>query len=212
MALKVEDVDFAQSANTFLAVFLGAFLATIGGLAAGQAEAFFHRRAKERGAALLFGEVLTTLQTLLRLAAETRAIGDPYGPITMRMLRAARREIEVYDRNRETLYELRDGPLRVKLHTLVLRLNMPLESLLDVHTEIGELRTALKVPGLSAADRMEMEEALAARLERRDTGFDFLVETAPEIGEICAELGHIAKHRFARYQGNAVGVVPQSSE
>ena len=212
MALKVEDVDFAQSANTFLAVFLGAFLATIGGLAAGQAEAFFHRRAKERGAALLFGEVLTTLQTLLRLADETRAIGDPYGPITMRMLRSARREIEVYDRNRETLYELRDGPLRVSLHTLVLRLNMPLESLLDVHDEIGELRTALKVPGVAMADRMEMEEALATRLERRDTGFDFLVETGPEIAGIVGQLGGIARHRFARYQGNAVGVVPPSHE
>ena len=207
--MLLKDVDFAQSANTFLAVFLGAFLATIGGLVAGQVEAFFHRRAKERGAALLFGEVLTTLQTLLRLAAETRGIGDPYGPITLRMLRAARRELEVYDRNRETLYELRDGPLRVRLHTLVLRLNMPLESLLDVHEEIGELRMSLKVPDLSAAARLELEETLATRLERRDGGFDFLVETAPEIAVVVAELGVIAKHSFARYQGNAVGVVQE---
>ncbi|HWA60473.1 MAG TPA: hypothetical protein VG939_03825 [Caulobacteraceae bacterium] len=208
--MRIEDIDYAQSANTFLAVFLGAFLATLGGIVAGQVENRLHRGERERNAALLFGEVLTSLQTLLRLAQETRAIGDPYGPITMRMLRAARREIEVYDRNRETLYEIRSGVLRVQLHTLVLRLMMPLESLLDVHHEIGELRLALKARDLTAEERAELAETLAVREERREQGFDFIVETAQEIGPMADALGRLARHSFARYRGNAIGRVPDT--
>jgi hypothetical protein len=204
--LRIEDVDYAQSANTFLAVFLGAFLATLGGVVAGQVEARLRRGERERNAALLFGEVITTLQTLLRLAGETKAIGDPFGPITMRMLRAARREIEVYDRNRETLYEIRSGSLRVRLHTLILRLNMPLESLLDVHDEITGLLIDLRRSDLTPAQHAELEEALELRRDRRETGFQFIMETAEEIPAMADELGALAKHTFARYRGNAVGV------
>ena len=207
--MRIEDVDYAQSANTFLAVFLGAFLATIGGVVAGHFEAGSRKKERERHAALLIGEVLTTLQTLLRLAGETRGIGDPYGPITMRMLRAARREIEVYDRNRETLYEINSPVLRSGVHTLVLRINMPLESVIDVSDEIRDLTQALKARDVTEAERVDLEEALALRTERRDVGFDFVIETAAEIPGVVAQLGALAGHRFARYRGNAVGVLPQ---
>ncbi len=53
------------------AVFLGAILATVGGFAATQIEWFFERRRRERNAALFFGEVLSTLTVLLRIANDT---------------------------------------------------------------------------------------------------------------------------------------------
>ncbi|HZZ36621.1 MAG TPA: hypothetical protein VFE03_12930, partial [Caulobacteraceae bacterium] len=136
--MRLPDLDFATNFGTFSAVFLGALLATVGGVASGQLEAALRRREREQGAALLFGEVLSTLGILLRFAAESRGIGDPYGPVTMRMLRAARREIEVYDRNRETLYELRDAELRVRIHTLVVRLTMPLDGVIDAEADVRQ--------------------------------------------------------------------------
>jgi len=199
--VRLPDFDMGGNVGTFAAVFLGALLATVGGVAAGQLEAALRRRERERWAALLFGEVLSTLEVLLHFAEQTRRVGDPYGPITLRMLRAARREIEVYDRNRETLYELRDGRLRVGVHTLILRLTMPLENLLDTDAMVKHGRAELKSATLSPAARAEGEEELNALESRRDQGFDFVTETAEELPELVAALSKIARHRFARYEG-----------
>jgi hypothetical protein len=92
---------------TLWAVIVGAILATVGGFAATQLEAHFRRRERERSAALLFGEVLSVIEIITVLTNETREHGDPFGPVTSRMLRAVRRETEVYERNRESLYDLR---------------------------------------------------------------------------------------------------------
>jgi hypothetical protein len=199
--LRLPDLDFATNFGTFSAVFLGALLATVGGVASGQLEAALRRREREQGAALLFGEVLSTLAVLLRFADETRGVGDPYGPITMRMLRAARREIEVYDRNRETLYELRDAELRVRIHTLVVRLTMPLDSLIDSEAEVRLARAEMRAPGVSEEAREEAREDLARLDERRRLGFDFVLETAAGIEGLIAGLAPIARHDFSTYDG-----------
>ena len=129
MSLKAEDFDFITNFSTLWSVILGALLATLGGLAGGQLEWFFESRRRERDAALFFAEVLSTLKIILDLAADTRKIGDPYGPVTLRMLRSARREIDIYERNRETLYTLKKSDLRARVHTIVLRISMPLDGL-----------------------------------------------------------------------------------
>jgi hypothetical protein len=194
--LRLPDLDFATNVGTFTAVFLGALLATVGGVASGQLEAALRRREREQGAALLFGEVLSTLAILLRFASDSRAVGDPYGPVTMRMLRAARREIEVYDRNRETLYELRDAELRVRIHTLVVRLTMPLDGVIDAEAEVRQLRWEIRSAGLSDEAREEAQRELALVDERRRTGFDFVTETTGAIEGILAGLAPIARHDF----------------
>ena len=199
--MRLQDIDFSSGASTFWAVFLGAFLATIGGLVAGQVEAWFRRRERERAAALLFGEVLSTLQVILRIAEDTRGYGDPYGPVTMRMLRAARREVDVYDRNRETLYELRDATLRVRIHTLIVRLTMPLDGLLDAGVEIAQTTAALRARGLDAEHRQELEADVAQLKERREQGFDFIMRTRLVIGELIAGLAEVARHDFNQFQG-----------
>jgi hypothetical protein len=211
--MRVEDVDFAQQANTFWAVFTGAFLATVGGIVTTQAETRLRRRERERDAALMFGEILTTLNVLIMMAGRTRGIGDPYGPITLRMLRASRREIDVYDRNRETLYELRDGALRVALHGLVVRVAMPVDGVLDASAEIAQVRASLRAPGLAPEHREETLRTLAVMEERRDQGFDAILDIRDEIADVVGRLGKLARHTFNSYKtGTGVGVVSVSDD
>src|SRR5258706_9651446 len=133
MSMSPESFDFLSNLSTLWSVILGALLATAGGLAGGQLEYFLESRRRERDSALFFAEVLSTLRIILDLAKGARKVGDPYGPITMRMLRSARREVDLYERNRETLYALKKGDLRARIHTIVLRLSMPLDGLFDAH-------------------------------------------------------------------------------
>ena len=192
--LQPGDYDFISNFSTLWAVFLGAILATVGGFAATQLEWFFERRRRERNAALFFGEVLATLKLLMRLAHETRGRGDPYGPITMRMLRAARREIEIYDRNRESLFDLRDSEMRAKIHTQILRIVMSLDGVFDATQEIGLVQTQLR--SASAADRSEFEKRIAVVDESRNGGFDFAVETAEQLKATIHLLEPLARHSF----------------
>ena len=175
------------------AVVLGALLATMGGLVGGQLEWFFESRRRERFAALFFAEVLSTLKILLNLAVDSRKIGDPYGPITLRFLRSARREIDIYERNRETLYAIRDGNLRASIHTTILRLTMPLDGLFDSTSAIETVSAQLKTPHLPDSDREELEGRLQRIRENRDAGFDFLTETAEQMKPLVASLGGLAR-------------------
>ena len=54
--------------GTVWSVVAGAALATVGGLVAGQIENRLRRREREQSAALLFGELLSALRLVIRLA------------------------------------------------------------------------------------------------------------------------------------------------
>jgi len=192
MALKAEDFDFISNFNSLWPIILGALLATFGGLVGGQLEWFLESRRRERDAALFFGEVLSTLKILIDFAADTRKVGDPYGPITLRFLRSARREIDTYERNRENLYVLRDGEARARLHTLMLRLAMPIDGVLDSTEAIDALSLQLKAPGLTSEHRQELEKRIETIRDNRDTGFDFVVETAGLATDLALRLGEIS--------------------
>lgn len=182
--MRLEHFELSPSSETLVAVVLGAVLATISGLIATQFEAYLHRRERHRDAALLIGELLTTLQTLLVNADRTRAIGDPYGPVTIRMLRSARRELDLYDRHRELLYDLRDAGLRRAVHSLIVRLAMPLDGILD------------------ASDALSADPhgpATAHLREARGPAFDFLMQISGDLGSLVQRLGVIAHHRFEPY-------------
>ncbi len=129
--MRFENLDFSPHTDTLVAVVLGAFLATVSGLIANQLESHLQRRDRERSAALLFGELISTLKIILDNADRTRAVGERYGPITRRMLHAARREIDIYDRHRVALMDLRDAALRVDIHSVMVRVALPLDGVLD---------------------------------------------------------------------------------
>ncbi len=200
MSIAPENFDFLSNMSTLWSVILGALLATAGGLAGGQLEYFLENRRRERDAALFFAEVLSTLKIILDLATDSRKVGDPYGPITMRMLRSARREVDLYERNRETLYAIRKGDLRARIHTIVLRLSMPLDGLFDAENALGTIATQLKVPNLPDSEREELGRRNVSINQTRDTSFDFMVETLAQMKPIVDELGAISGQDFESFE------------
>jgi hypothetical protein len=195
LALRL-DMDFISNFSTLWAVFLGALLATIGGFGATQLEWILERKRRERNAAIFFGELLTTMNIILTIADETRGIGDPYGQITLRMLRSAVKETEIYNRNRETLFDLRDAELRARIHTLVLRIVMPADGVFDTTAEIGHVQSLLKSPGLTLDDRAELEERLERLRANRIASFDTLVESSAQLKNVVRLLEPIAKYSY----------------
>lgn len=210
--MRGEEFDFISNFSTVWQVFLGAILATIGGFAATQIEWYFERKRRERDAALLFGELLTTLGVILSLTHRTYGIGDPFGPITVRLLRSAKRELDIYDRNREKLYDIRDARLRAGVHTLVLRINTPLEGVFDAHEEIAKLETQVRSPKITPEHR----EEILARIERlklnRTGGYDAIVENSQELKSIIEQLEPYAQHEFHAMREAGRGVAEQLNQ
>jgi hypothetical protein len=198
--MRGESFDFISNFSTLWQVILGAFLATGGGLVANQLEWRAQMRRRERNAALFFGEVLSNFAMILKRADETKRIGDPYGPITMRMMRSARREIDIYERNRENLLDLRDAGLRASIHGLTIRLALPLDGIADATQEIANIEAQLRSRNLDDEDRAEFGARAAEIRERRETGYEYILETAQEIDGVLAELTPLAGHDLARKQ------------
>jgi hypothetical protein len=196
MKLDPDSYDFVSNFSTIGAIILGSLLATAGGLAATQIEWHFEKKRREQHAALFFGEVLSTLLVILRIAKRVKGIGDPFGPVTMRMLRQALQEIGIYDRNRENLYNLRDGGLRARIHTLVLRISSPLNGIFDSTEEIRTTNARLRLPDLAQSEREELEAHVKHLLELRESGFEFMEETAAEMEQLVKDLEPVARHAF----------------
>ena len=188
--------DFLSNFSTMGAIVLGAFLATIGALAATQIELQFEKRRRRQHAALFFGEVLSTMLVLLRVAKRVKGIGDPYGPVTMRILRQALQEIGIYDRNRENLYALPHSTLRARLHTSVLRISSPLNGIFDATEEIRMAQQRLRSPDVRPDEREEMEVRIKHLTDLREGGFQFMEETAQEMEALVKELEPLAGQRF----------------
>jgi len=195
--MAIDTFGFLTDQSTLLAVFLGAILATIGGFSATVLERQLDKREREHNAALFFGEVLSALSVIIRFADETKKIGEPYGPITMRMLRSARNELDIYDRNRETLFDLQDADLRARILTLIIRLSMPLEGVIEATEELKALQLQLRALG-NAADRAELEERIRIGEAQRESGYGFIQETAAKLKDVISALEPLAGHSFDR--------------
>lgn len=86
-----------------------------------------------------------------------------------------RREIEVYDRNREALYDLRQPELRIAIHELMIRMTLAIEGVLDPF--VGE--------GGMTPDELT---------SRRELSFEFLEDQIREIEPIVRKLGDLSQH------------------
>jgi hypothetical protein len=205
MKLDTDAYDFVSNFSTVGAIVLGSILATAGALAATQIEWRFERRRREQHAALFFGEVLSTLLVILNMAKRVKAIGDPYGPITMRMLRQAQQEIGIYERNRENLYSLRDAEIRARIHSAVLRISSPINGIFDTSEEIRGGQAQLRMPQLAAEEREEIEQRIRRLTEMREGGWEFMEETADTIRTLVSDLEPVARHSFAGIAAAAQG-------
>lgn len=103
---------------------LGAFTAT-------QLTIVVDRRRQARAAMLLCGEVLAVVRRFLRHVHEQRQAMGALDARSWRMLHAARRELRVYERNREILLHIHDPHLRARIHSIMVRLTIPLEVLME---------------------------------------------------------------------------------
>jgi hypothetical protein len=186
--------DVASNQSAVWAVILGAVLATAGGFVATQMERYVEHRRRERNAALFFGELLTTLRIILYHAHNTHGRGDPFGPITLRMLKSARKEIDIYDRNRETLFDLHHGELRARIQNLIIRIAMPIEGVFDATDEMVRCQDILRDAG--AIPRPDIETRMASLKEQRDGGYEFVMETAEDLPRIIRDLEPLAHHSF----------------
>jgi len=156
--------------QTIAGVVIGAVLATAGGFVASQLEHHFRRRERERSAALLFGEILFSVRLILRVADQSRTRGDPYGPLTLRMIKAAQSEIEIYSRNREALFDLRSPTLRAEMHGLFVQMAMTLDGVIE-----GEA-------------------------DARASAFDFALSLCDNIRPLIDRLGQIARYSFEAHE------------
>jgi hypothetical protein len=190
---------FLTDQSTLAAVVLGAILATIGGFVATVMERYLDKKEKEQNAALFFGEILSSLAIIIRFADETKKIGDPYGPVTMRMLRSARNELDIYDRNREQVFSIRDGDLRARLQTLLIRISMPIDGVIEASDDIKAMREAVRTVK-DQDERAEIEARLKSDETRRNAGFEFILERADELKRVIDSLGPIAKTSFDRLE------------
>jgi hypothetical protein len=194
-------MTYQPDTETLLAVILGAALATAGGFGERQIERNIQKREKERSAALFFGELLSAMRVMMKLANDVRSRGEPYGPVTLRFMRSIQREIEIYDRNRETLLDLRSAAIRASISVLIARLSFSLGGVTDASAELASL------------DAAAPEERRTALAENRKIAFDFAVETAAEITPLLAALAPLAEHNFGATESALPGdILAQPSE
>lgn len=185
--------DFVGNLDTVLAVALGAILATVGGLIADHYEDRIERGRRERDAARFFAEVLSSIDTLVARALYSQQFGDPWGPVTMRLFRTAMREAEVYDRNRERLFDIQDIELRRRIHVHVISEIFPLEAIIEGSERIAEITHMLDDgPAISPEKRQKLEERLSVWTNSRRTGLEFIKNECEKTPELCAALSPLA--------------------
>ena len=191
--------------ETLWAVVIGAVLATLGGFVATQLEGFVRRRERERAAALLFGEVLSALETIITIANQARQHGEPYGPFTLRLVRAARREIETYERNRGSLYDLREAEIRIRIHVLMVQVTLALEGVSDSTAEIAVAQDALAELASDHPKLAAMRQRLEGLTGGREAAFLAMQEATEETKALVEALRPLAKVDFEalkRFSGN----------
>jgi hypothetical protein len=192
----VHIVHLEPPGETVWAVVVGAVLATLGGFVATQLEGAMRRRERERSAALLFGEILSALETIITIAHQARQHGEPYGPFTLRLVRAARREIDTYERNRGSLYDLRKAEIRFRIHVLMVQVTLALEGVLDSTAEIDAAQRALGDLAPGHPRQAEAEQRLQALVNGRESAFDAMQAATGETKALVAALRPVARVNF----------------
>jgi hypothetical protein len=106
------------------------------------------------------------------------------------------KEVDIYNRNRETLFDLRDAEMRARIHTLVLRIVMPADGVFDATNEIATVQIQMKAPGLSDAEKADLGARLATLEESRSNAFDSALESSELLKGVVKQLEPIAKYSY----------------
>lgn len=193
MAASSSIFDAVNNASTLIGVVVGAVVATLGSFTASWYERQLFRREREADAALVFAEILRSLSLEIAVVRAAHARGDPFGPITIRMCRAVRRELDIYDRNRERLFVVRDAQLRRQAAMLIGRLTFAVDRVLDSTDALA-----------GRPEEVERAELVAGR----DQAFAFLVECSDELPALSDHFAAVANARLPDYDLESVGFGP----
>ena len=177
--MRIDPGDFTPHTETLVAVVLGAVLATLSGLLGTHVEARLRRAERQRDSALFIGEMLLSLGVLIDETVVRKSFGAPYGPITLRILAAARRELDLYERRREQLYDVRNPTLRSRIHGLIVRLTLPIDGI------------------LASTETLRIDPDQPSLIEAREGAFDFMVQFRQEIDPVVNELAKLAGEPIA---------------
>ena len=188
--------DVAGMNSQFIAILLGAFLASAGGFFVTWLLDHMERRRQERSIALVCLDLLTSLSVMTHLANGARGRGDPFGPFTMRLVRGCLRDLDVYERNRERIADIADPNVRAEIYQCMTRLTLSLDGILSEHELIVKIdQSLLELRPVSEQSKIGgLVKERDERAGRRDSSFDFMLDTIRDLGEpLAAKLRVIAK-------------------
>ncbi len=156
---SIFDVTGAAGAQ-LIAMLLGAFLASAGGFFVAWMLDRMERKRQERSIALVCLDLLTSLGVMTKLAQGARGRGNPYGPLTMRLLRGCMRDLDVYERNRERIADISDPGLRAEIYQCMTRMALSVDGILsetDLIARLDETIDAARAKG----DAAKAEDTIA---------------------------------------------------
>jgi hypothetical protein len=180
----------------FVAMLLGAFLASAGGFFVAWMLDRMERKRQERSIALVCLDLLSSLEVMTKLADGARGRGDPYGPFTLRLVRGCQRDLDVYERNRERIADISDPGLRAEIYQCMARMTLAIDGVLAETDVIATNDEAIEL-ALSRGDDAKAQDLVAQRKERwarRDSSFEFMMETTNDrCGPLSTKLRAVAK-------------------
>lgn len=188
--------DVAGLNSQFVAILLGAFLASAGGFLVTWLLDRMERKRQERSIALVCLDLLASLAVMTQLAERARGRGDPYGPYTLRLVRGCLRDLDVYERNRERIADIADPGVRAEIYQCMTRLTLSLDGILSETELIGRVDQAMTELGTSGQPGRiaDLTKERSERAERRESSFQFMIETVKDLGDpLTAKLRTIAK-------------------
>jgi hypothetical protein len=115
------------------------------------------------------------------------------------MVRAAQREADTYDRNREALFDLRRADVRAQIHTLLIRLTLALDGVLAASEAIVEADLALKSTDSDLA-KAAYQARIDSNVADRAGSFDYAVELGVEIPALLKALNRTAHYSFEAHE------------
>lgn len=186
--------DIAGAYSQIFAMLMGAFLASAGGFMVTVLLDRLERHREERSIALVCLDLLTSMQVVAKLAERSRGRGDPYGPVTLRLIRRMLRDVDVYERNRERIADIRDADLRAEVYAYMARTTMAIEGVIyetDTISTLDERIQFLRFDGHDAkADELGLKKSESE--QRRTGSFDFLIEEIADSPALVARLRAVA--------------------
>ncbi len=203
--------EFVGNLDTLIAVVVGAMLATLGALFAELIQDRMNRGRRERDAARFFGEIMYTIDHIIGLALASQKIGDPWGVVTRRMFRTALREAQIYERNRERLFDVRDTALRTRIHSHFLSEIFPLEQILDNSDEIAIMEKLLGDDELAPARADRLRGLIETEMRLRNTALSALVREQQKTQDVCDGLAKLACIDFIAARANSLPTTPTLS-